>query len=495
MGLKRPFDIVDGQEFNVKHARPLAQDGQEFNAKHARPLAHGNNLTQLDLVVPYHVSFGKPGVFGELMSDLCRSECEEIEGETSNEYGNLVDKGFEASSCDEDAGSGATIESSLSHESHELNFPWRPLSPVEDVYSCLLDCSPRKQVPVGSNYQADIPEFGRPAKEEILEDSVTARKSHGDERLMGKCIIPGPNFDATGIEVSKTGKGREDCFCWDKGSIRCVRQHTVEAREDLIKTMGYGKFVKLVFCEMGEEVARKWAEEEEDHFHEVVYSNPVSLGQNFWKNLKAAFPSRTIKELVSYYFNVFVLQRRAAQNRSESLDIDSDDDEWQVDYDTFYGAQAPGEEENTCMASSFHRHTGVEYERKDNEDEQKGSDGHRGNVGDCSGNATKEDSIDNICNVYNDKVSSKDRDEVTIEEDDSCASLEFQTGVVYKEKPDNMGKCWRHRFDGCGDLVNQLYSFGASNLWTKKIDLLPTSNMIEEIFGQDDWEDSSRGRS
>ncbi|KAG2301646.1 hypothetical protein Bca52824_030297 [Brassica carinata] len=51
----------------------------------------------------------------------------------------------------------AQNQSSLFHQSSESDFTWRQLSPVEDVYTCLMNQPPRKQVPVGSNHQADIP--------------------------------------------------------------------------------------------------------------------------------------------------------------------------------------------------------------------------------------------------------------------------------------------------------------------------------------------------
>ncbi|KAG2301647.1 hypothetical protein Bca52824_030298 [Brassica carinata] len=95
-------------------------------------------------------------------------------------------------------------------------------------------------------------------------------------------------------DVFGTGQGRQECLCSDKGSVRCVGL---------------------------------WSEDEEDLFHKVVYSYPVSLGRDFLKHLKATFPSRTMKELVSYYFSVIILRRRGIQNRLKSLDVDSDDDE------------------------------------------------------------------------------------------------------------------------------------------------------------------------
>lgn len=44
---------------------------------------------------------------------------------------------------------------------------------------------------------------------------------------------------------------------------------------------------------MGEVVAHSWSDEDAILFHEVVYSNHVTLGRNFWKHLEAAFFSQT----------------------------------------------------------------------------------------------------------------------------------------------------------------------------------------------------------
>lgn len=342
-------------------------------------------------------------------------------------------------SFEEDAESGATTLSTLSHESPEPGFPGKPVCPADDVYWCQM--SPRKPVPIGSDYQADIPEC---VKEQVRDQSGDAI-DHDEGQVTGKCVIPMPDCET---EVCKTGKGRKECICLDKGSIRCVQQHIMENREDLFETIGYERCLNIGVCEMGEEVAGKLTEDEEDLFHEIVYSNPASLDRDFWKHLKSAFPSRTMKELVSYYFNVFILRRRAVQNRSKSLDVDSDDDEWQVEYDnTCYGAETPDEK------------TGKSLSR---DEEEEGA------------------------NV----------------KEDSYMSFDFQSNVIYSRCPvrnreeSNIGNYWRH----CNDLVDHSYSFDPcdsilpDHCWTKNIDLLPTSNIIDEIFGQDPWDDFSRGK-
>ncbi|XP_018460549.1 uncharacterized protein LOC108831504 isoform X2 [Raphanus sativus] len=413
MGYKRTFD---------------AEDMQELNVNHARQIGYYNKLAKLDEGVPYHVSLEKPGVvIGDDLSDLYGFKSEDN-----------LEKGFESdapfswmTSFEEDSQSGGTTtQSTLSDESPESDFLWRPVCLEEDVEWC--QSSPDKQVPIGSDHQADIPE--------CVKDKVRDAVDDNEEQvmMMGKCVIPMPDS-----ETDEIGKGRKECVCMDKGSIRCVQQHITENREALFETIGYERCLELGLGEMGEEVAGKLTEDEEDLFHEVVYSNPVSLDRDFWKELKSAFPSRTMKEIVSYYFNVFILRRRAVQNRSRSLDIDSDDDEWQVEYDnTFQRPETPGKSLS--------------------------------------------------------RVEEEEEEEVNTEED-SCMSYDFKSNTfstrcpVRKREESNVGNYWRH----CNDFVedHHPYSFDpcdsilADQFWSKNIDLLPTSNIIDEIFGQDPWDD------
>ncbi|VVB03980.1 unnamed protein product [Arabis nemorensis] len=431
MGLKRPFDAEEMQECNAKHARQLSYSSKQLN--------------QLDEAIPYHVPFDKTSVLvEEKKPSWAYDTCAPV---------SWIPTGY----CQEDSRSGGTTQSSVSQQSSGSDFTWRPLSPVEDVYSCLMNLAPRKQVPVGSNHQADVPEY---VKEETNNGDL-------ERKLMGKCIIPMPDSDVCGV-----GQGRKECLCPDKGSIRCVRRHIVEARENLIETIGYEKFTELGFCEMGDEVASLWTEDEEDLFHKVVYSNPVSLGRDFWKQLKATFPSRTMKELVSYYFNVFILRRRATQNRFKTVDVDSDDDEWQVEYDVFYSAKSLDEEDDD--------NNGRNSSHEDNEEEED----------DSSDDDDEESPINDVHCVYMDKFSRDEGvgEEVNVE-DDSCMSFELQdSNLIYSHNPIENRDCSRSGGD------DHSYSFDdrrlTSDCWNKNNDLLPTSNIIEEIFGQDEWGDN-----
>lgn len=222
-----------------------------------------------------------------------------------------------SSSSEEDAGNGDTSFWSYFPGYINISIPRRPPKQYEDPYISLLNSSPRKEVPIGPDYQAEIPPWEGP-------NYFTGDR---EQEFMGTCIIPMPDFNDSTTHGVGVGRGRTDCCCLDVGSMRCVQQHVKEAREKLLETIGEKTFAGSGFYDMGEEVACKWTPEDEHLFHEIVFSNPASHGRNFWKHLKLAFPTRTMRELVSYYFNVFMLRRRAVQNRSYLLEIDSDDDE------------------------------------------------------------------------------------------------------------------------------------------------------------------------
>uniref|UniRef100_A0A2P2L513 Myb-like domain-containing protein n=1 Tax=Rhizophora mucronata TaxID=61149 RepID=A0A2P2L513_RHIMU len=197
----------------------------------------------------------------------------------------------------------------------------------------------KKRVPVGPEHQAFIPKwnsdsfnasFKRLSGSQVTVAHLSDRGYAIDDncgKFMGICVIPMPESKASASYYSTDTKSW--CSCPDGGSIRCVRQHIMEARKKLRNSLGEETFEGLGFCDMGEEVAKKWTEEEEQAFYEVVLSNPTSMGKNFWELLSAVFPYREQKEIVSYYFNVFMLQQRAEQNRFDPLNVDSDDDEWQ----------------------------------------------------------------------------------------------------------------------------------------------------------------------
>ncbi|KAH7438722.1 hypothetical protein KP509_04G028400 [Ceratopteris richardii] len=183
----------------------------------------------------------------------------------------------------------------------------------------------RKRIPIGVHFQALVPEWtGKP--NEVL---VSSCGEHIRKPFTGIRVWPLLG-NVSACEISRVGKGPpSQCECAEPMSIECVKLHIVEKRERLKKEIGIA-FYSWGFHDMGESVSRHWKEMEQHVFNMTVRLNPSSLGKNFWDELPAALPVKTMKELVSYYFNVFVVRRRAIENRVMPDSIDSDDDEREV---------------------------------------------------------------------------------------------------------------------------------------------------------------------
>ncbi|CAN7050168.1 unnamed protein product [Brassica rapa subsp. trilocularis] len=123
------------------------------------------------------------------------------------------------------------------------------------------------------DHQAIIPEWEGCLNVNLGSSATT--------KLSGTCVVPMPALNMPENIDDIVGKGREFCVCRDRGSIRCVRQHVKEAREEVVKILGFEKS----------------------------------------KLLEAAFFSPTNHEIVSFYFNGFVLRRRATQNSTFGYSI------------------------------------------------------------------------------------------------------------------------------------------------------------------------------
>lgn len=172
---------------------------------------------------------------------------------------------------------------------------------------------PRRQVSVGPPFQAEVPEW-------------TGMLSESDPKWLGKRTWPPEDGEKNSFKLYGVGKGRQHiCDCPFPNSVECVRFHIAEKRLMLKHELGL-LFYQWRFNHMGEEVSLSWTEEEEKIFKEMMRSYPA-FSNEFWWNAPKFLPSKTRKTLVSYYFNVFLVQRRSYQNRVTPEDIDSDDDE------------------------------------------------------------------------------------------------------------------------------------------------------------------------
>ena len=407
-----------------------------------------------------------------------------------------------SSTSEDDARSEAPINVSLFPEYFNSHSPVRASDDSDDYYLSTLDYPPRKPVPIGLDHQVDVPAWSQGIMDQLdyLETSeqvifsprasgleLSAGDSEG-KKLIGTCVMPMPKSELC-YNDAVVGNGRTDCCCHDRGSIRCVRQHVVEAREKLRETLGEERFVKLGFCDMGEEVADKWNEEEEQLFHEVVFSNPASLDKNFWDNLSFVFPSRTMKEIVSYYFNVFMLRKRAEQNRCDPENIDSDNDEWQETDDS-----CDAEDEDSVVESPIYQ--GFPSCHPCHADgERKDEDGTCGNneyvncgrdildISESCRDVLNKSGSDSI-NQLSDKVpwdGGKGDHDI---QDGSCTSSSTVAESQRTQVKAVHGDHWLggHGF-GLEPCDAKVWDTGYVTCSKNEVDFLSTCSMIEEVFG------------
>lgn len=173
----------------------------------------------------------------------------------------------------------------------------------------------RRHVAVGPLFQAEVPEW-------------TGVVSESASKWLGTRLWPleCENHNAP-VAMDPIGKGGISlCGCQLPGSVGCVRFHIAEKRMKLKLELG-PLFYHWRFDHMGEEVSLRWTTEEEKRFKDMVRFNPQSAGKCFWDNKRKYFPRKTREELISYYFNAYLVQRRSYQNRVTPKYIDSDDDE------------------------------------------------------------------------------------------------------------------------------------------------------------------------
>ncbi|WVZ83877.1 hypothetical protein U9M48_030973 [Paspalum notatum var. saurae] len=184
-----------------------------------------------------------------------------------------------------------------------------------------LFTSQRKdEIPVGPNYQVHVPQWT--GEVPVNYDDTDTLK------WLGTKVWPPVNGSSETLFCGDPiGKGREVvCGCNHPGSVECVRFHVAERRFKLKRELG-AAFYAWGFDRMGEEIALSWTDEEEASFKAVAQRNATSSGRNLWNRLHLFFQFKGRKELVSYYFNCFLLRRRCYQNRITPKYIDSDDEE------------------------------------------------------------------------------------------------------------------------------------------------------------------------
>ncbi|KAI6707682.1 hypothetical protein NL676_010644 [Syzygium grande] len=198
-----------------------------------------------------------------------------------------------------------------------------------------------QKVPLGSQYQAAVPVWN-------------GISSEIDSKWLGTKVWPLNEAEKRIIiERDPIGKGRQNtCGCPVLGSTECVRFHIAEKRLKLKFELGSALY-RWKFHKMGEEVRLSWTEEERNKFATIMKMNSLSQDKCFWDQIFRVFPRKSREELVSYYFNVFLLQRRGCQNRVSPSDINSDDDEAETNLAVKWG----GRHETKSTSSIFYSPT------------------------------------------------------------------------------------------------------------------------------------------
>ncbi|KAL9234484.1 hypothetical protein vseg_009354 [Gypsophila vaccaria] len=185
------------------------------------------------------------------------------------------------------------------------------MQPTASIYTS----RPQQRVPVGKEFQAEVPEW-------------TGVPLESDSKWLGTQTWPLEKSEKRPlIERDPIGKGRVDnCGCQIPGSTECVKFHVSEKRTKTRLELG-SAFYAWNFDKMGELCSLSWTIEEEKKFRSIIKDNPQSMQKCFWEPMCKALPKKKWEDQVNYYYNVFMLRRRSYQNRHYPSDIDSGDDE------------------------------------------------------------------------------------------------------------------------------------------------------------------------
>ncbi|KAG6496622.1 uncharacterized protein LOC121993161 [Zingiber officinale] len=375
----------------------------------------------------------------------------------------------------------------------------------------------RKRVAIGGNHQADIPvwrpyEFKNQSRDSAncasQWTSVTISSCDNLEivsnKWLGTRVTPMPESSLLASD-DVTLHRKMDCSCIDDGSIRCVRQHVSRAREMIKQDVGLERFGELGFGNMGEIVAQRWTEREEQLFEEIVSSNFVSLGKNFWNKMPVFFPDKSSKELVSYYFNVFMLRRRAVQNRLDPLHIDSDNEELQESEDGEFVSEEDSDVESPVADESVVDEEEEDLNEMETVEEIDGAENcHNYELAlydDEKCSCGDESTLVSGTQFPGSKLPSSGDYDI---QDESCTSFEGQhNGTSFMDLPsmdpfprgrikdDDMNLIYKNdQNDGFLDehCNLQAWDMSYSSGGSEKDGLLSTVNVIEEVFGKDECE-------
>uniref|UniRef100_A0ACD5WHT3 Uncharacterized protein n=1 Tax=Avena sativa TaxID=4498 RepID=A0ACD5WHT3_AVESA len=181
----------------------------------------------------------------------------------------------------------------------------------------------RKKIGVGEHFQAEILKWTGPPSDAELS---CYRNDPNISKMLGSRIWH-PEGEISRTDIVVAGQGRpESCSCPYPGSYFCRQHHINAARDQLRSEIGQA-FTEWKFDSMGDEVSKMWSTDDQLKFSGLERLVPVLENKSFWTIASKYFASKTRRELVQYYMNVFLMRRVLSQCRLSLLEIDSDEDE------------------------------------------------------------------------------------------------------------------------------------------------------------------------
>ncbi|KAG6697600.1 hypothetical protein I3843_09G202000, partial [Carya illinoinensis] len=199
----------------------------------------------------------------------------------------------------------------------------RPQSVADFIHSAASlisgdDHLPRRLVvPIGPKFQAEVPEWrGHENESENL-------------KWLGTRVWPMESqIKETSTRMKAVEKGRRNsCSCALPKSVDCIKRHVLVSKLVLESEIGPA-FFSWKFDEMGEAVSKSWTLKEQRRFESLVKKNPLSEEKHFWELASKQFPSKSKKNILSYYYNVYIPRRMIRfRTRSSPYGSYSDDDQ------------------------------------------------------------------------------------------------------------------------------------------------------------------------
>ncbi|XP_042050031.1 uncharacterized protein LOC121795566 isoform X1 [Salvia splendens] len=200
----------------------------------------------------------------------------------------------------------------------------------------------RKVIPVGPRFQTDIPEWDDTVDMSIR---ISSYKSDSDNlKWLGSQVWPivTRNMKSTRREI---GKGKNIfCSCASRASADCIKRLVCEDRLLLQHDLGPA-FSSWKFDEMGEQVSESWSLKEQRAYESLMKMRPSANGKSFWKRTLKRLPRKSKKDIVNYYFNVYIPHRMSLHRSSPTINqVDTDDeDEDEADNSDHKGLQKGAE--------------------------------------------------------------------------------------------------------------------------------------------------------